>query len=179
MARLFTCIWVPEELKQKIINFQNNIKKIPIKAKFVEPENIHITLTFIGDVKNENIDDIKKIIQKTIENIKSFDIKIKGLKLISNEDFIRVIGIKIEDNEDMKNLIRKVGNYVNSKFYDSAKLTLCRVKNISDKNYVNEFIKKNKDIEIGEFKVNKICLVESVLSKNGPTYKTLYEFKLI
>jgi 2'-5' RNA ligase len=179
MTRLFTCIWPPKELKQKIIKFQDEVKNLPIKGKFIESDNIHITITFIGQIDEKNIPDLKKKIQNIVNKNKKFNIKIKGLKLIPNENFIRVIGIKIKKNKDLTNLIKQIGKCINSKFYDSAKITLCRVKNVSDKKAIKKFIEKNKDLEIGQFEVKEICLVESLLKREGPTYKTLHRFELL
>lgn len=179
MPRLFTCIWLPTDIKKEAIKFQDEIKKLPIKAKFVEPENIHITITFIGDVKTDEIDDLIKNIDSTIKNIKQFKIRLAGLKLIPNENFIRVIGIDIEKNENLRNLIKNIGNCIKSKFYESTKLTLCRVKSVSDKETIKKFIKENKNIEIGSFKIKEISLVESILGGKCPTYKTLHKFKLL
>lgn len=179
MPRLFTCIWLPTDIKREAIKFQDKMKKLPIKAKFIEPDNIHITITFIGDVKIDEIDDLIRNIDSTTKNIKKFKIRLAGLKLIPNENFLRVIGIDIENNENLRNLIKNIGNCIKSKFYESTKLTLCRVKNVSDKETIKKFIKENKNIEIGSFEIKEISLVESVLGEKGPTYKTLHKFKLL
>ncbi len=179
MPRLFTCIWLPKDIKSNIIKFQNKIKKLPIKAKFVEPENIHITITFIGEIDENKINDLIKKIDSVINNFNKIKIELEGLKLIPSENFIRVIGIDVKDNESLMKLIKNIGSCIESRFYESTKLTLCRVKNIFNKNIVQNFIEKNRDIKIGSFEVEEISLVESILGRQGPTYKTIHKFKLL
>jgi len=179
MLRLFTCVWVPKELKEKIINFQKEIMKLPIKAKYVEVENLHFTITFLGDVKEEDLNKLKEMLDTSIKDIKSFHVKLSELKIIPNEEFIRVIGININDeNGDVSNLIKKVAESMDGKYYEKQKLTLCRVKKIYDKKIVKNFIEKNCNVEIGGFQIDSVALVKSTLTMKGPIYETIHKSML-
>lgn len=175
MVRLFVCIWVPEFLRDRIVEFQKEIKKLPIKTKFVEPENLHLTITFLGDVKESDIVSLKEKLDASLKNINKFHVKLKGLKIIPNENYIRVIGINVENRDEISSLIRGVGKSIDGKFYEETKLTLCRVKNIKDKQLLRNFIEKHRKIEIGEFEVKSVVLVKSMLTRQGPIYETIYE----
>lgn len=177
MKRLFVCIWIPENLKTEIRKIQQEIRKLPINSKIVETENLHLTITFLGNVDENNIEKIKQNMN-VLKGLKSFSVSLKGLKVIPSENYIRVIGISAESNGNLENLIKLVGSTIGGDYHDQAKMTLCRIKNIKDKKQVKTFIEKNKNIFIGSFVVKKISLVESILSKNGPNYKTLYEIDL-
>ncbi len=178
MLRLFVCAWVPEELKEKIINFQEEIKNIPIKAKFVERENLHLTITFLGNIREEEVGSLKKKLDMITKDTERFQINLSGLKVIPNENYVRVLGISIKDNGEMADLIKNIGNAVGGKYYETNKLTLCRVKTVKDKNNLRDFIEKNHDVKIGDFEVKNIALVKSVLSRNGPLYETVEKFEL-
>ena len=179
MLRLFTCVWLPHELREEIINFQKEIMKLPIKVKCVEVENLHFTINFIGNVKDEDVKSLKEKLDVSVGDINKFDVKLSGLKIIPTEEFIRVIGINIKDNSDqVSNLIKKVGKSIGGKYYEKQKLTLCRVKKIFDKERIKNFIEKNRDIEIGSFQVNSVALVKSMLTRGGPVYETIHESKL-
>ncbi|MEM5777697.1 MAG: RNA 2',3'-cyclic phosphodiesterase [Candidatus Aenigmatarchaeota archaeon] len=175
MARLFVCIWIPEELKGDIIKFQEKMSKLPMDVKFVEKENLHLTITFLGEV--EDISSIKNSIVN-IKGFGSFPIYLSGLRIIPSENYIRVIGIDVKDNGKLSLLIKTVGSLVGGDYYEKSKMTLCRVKSIKNKNEVVEFLKKNKDVNFGEFIVKKISLVRSDLTPNGPIYTTIFEVDL-
>ena len=179
MLRLFVCVWVPEEFKEKILEFQEKIMKIPIKAKFVERENFHLTITFLGNVKEEEVNLIKNKLDLAVKNMKKFEISLSGLKVIPNESYVRVLGIKVSDNEKIVKLITAVGNLVGGDYYENTKLTLCRIKNIKDKKLLKNFIEKNRNIEIGNFEVKNLSLVKSVITKSGPIYETIHVSSLI
>ncbi len=100
--------------------------------------------------------------------------KLQKLKLIPNENYIRVIGIKTENEGNISNLIREVVKNVGGKFYEKTKLTLCRVKKIENKRLLRKFIENHRDIKIGTFNVESVALVKSVLTKHGPIYETIH-----
>jgi len=176
MLRLFTCVWLPNELREKVINFQKEIMKLPIKAKYVEPENLHFTITFLGNVKDEGVKILKEKLDASVRSVNKFHVKLSELKVIPSEEFIRVIGIDIRDESGkVSNLIKRVAESVDGKYYEKQKLTLCRVKKIYDKGKVKIFIEKNRNVEIGSFQVNSVALVNSTLTRKGPVYETIHE----
>lgn len=178
MLRLFTCVWVPDELKERVIKLQEELKKVHISAKFVERENLHLTISFLGNVKEEDVNSLKKKLDIISNNIEKFKINLSGLKIIPNEHYVRVIGISVKDNKKMVDLIKSVGTNIGGKYYEINKLTLCRVKRAEDKKMLRIFIEKNRNIEIGEFEVKNIALVKSVITRNGPLYETLHTSEL-
>jgi len=179
MLRLFTCVWLPNELQEKVISFQKEIMKLPIKAKYVEVENLHFTITFLGNVKDENVKILKEKLDISVGNVNKFYVKLSELKVIPTKEFIRVIGINIKDeSREVSNLIKKVAESINGKYYEKQKLTLCRVKKIYDKEKVKKFIEKNRNVEIGGFQVNSVALVKSTLTREGPVYETIHESML-
>jgi 2'-5' RNA ligase len=179
MLRLFVCIWLPDEIKERIIKFQNEMKGLPIDAKFVETENLHITITFLGYKDLKEFEKIKSGMTAALKDMKKFSVKIKGLKVIPNDNCIRVIGINIEDGDNiLANLIRKAAKEIGGDYYEKQKITLCRVKKIYDKPPVRDFVNKNLNIEIGSFEINSVALVQSILTKHGPIYETIYKCPL-
>ena len=174
MLRLFTCIWIPNYIKEKIQELQKNMIKLPIEAKFVKPDNLHITLSFIGNVNKNKLKLINKELDNITKNVKKFNVRLEGLKIIPNENHIRLIGIEAIDTIEFANLIKSIGNKLNGKYHEKTKLTLCRVKNIINKGGLGDFIEKKRNIKIGEFQVKSVALVKSTLTRNGPIYETIY-----
>ena len=173
--RLFICVWVPDDAKGEIKNFQQGMLDLPMKAKFVETNNLHFTVTFLGETHDEKLPDLKNKLDESVENIDKFSAKIEELKIIPNENYIRVIGIKVKDSEKIANLIKSVAGLVGGKYYLEQKITLCRVKKIFDKKQLQKFIDMNRDVKIGEFQVNSVSLVKSELSRSGPIYENIHK----
>ncbi|MEM5792859.1 MAG: RNA 2',3'-cyclic phosphodiesterase [Candidatus Aenigmatarchaeota archaeon] len=172
MVRLFICIWIPEDIKNKLILLQKEMKEIGVHGKYVEKDNFHVTLTFIGEVKEDKVGPLKEMLEKCLSDVKGFKIELSGLKLIPNESFIRVIGIKII-SEELRNLIREIGSKIGGSFYEEEKVTLCRVKSLK-KDKFKMFLVKNINVNLGSFNVKSVCLVKSVLTRDGPIYETIH-----
>mgnify|MGYP000673740143 CR=1 FL=1 len=175
MPRLFVCVWIPEEMKRDIVKFQEKMSKLEMDAKFVEKENLHLTITFLGEV--EDVSSIKN----SLVNIKGFGpftVRLSGLKIIPSENYIRVIGVDVKDQGKFSLLIKTIWSLVDGDYHETAKMTLCRVKKIKDKQKVASFLKENKNVDFGEFIVKKVSLVKSDLTPKGPVYTTLFEVDL-
>jgi 2'-5' RNA ligase len=174
MLRLFTCVKVPDELRERIVTFQNEMTKLPIKEKFVEKENLHLTVTFLGDVNEDKVEYLKSQLDLSVADVEKFNLKLEGLKIIPNENYIKVLGIQVV-GEEMPLLIKKVAKYIGGDYHEDTKLTLCRVKNVIDKRKIKEFIEKNRNVKIGEFEVQSVTLMKSTLTRSGPIYETIHE----
>lgn len=173
--RLFACVWVPNTLREKIKDFQQKMIDLPMKAKFVEVDNLHFTVTFLGEIGDKKLLGLKSKLDESVKNINRFSVKIEELKAIPNEKYIRVMGLRIKDGETIANLIKSVANSIGGKYYLEQKITLCRVKKIFDKAELQKFIILNKDKKIGEFQVDAVSLVQSELTRSGPIYKTIHD----
>lgn len=176
--RVFTCVWVPENIKDRINDFKKEMIGLPMRANFVETENLHFTISFLGEKKDSELSDLIHKMEETTVRIKRFNVKIEELKIIPNENYIRVIGISIKDGDNIANLIKTVGSSIGGDFYLEQKITLCRVKKIFDKESIKNFITLNKNVKIGEFPVEKVSLVKSTLTRNGPIYETIHDSQL-
>jgi 2'-5' RNA ligase len=174
MLRLFTCVKIPDELREKVVALQNEMTNLPIKAKFVEKENLHLTVTFLGDTNEDKVEYLKSQLDLSVGDVKKFNLKLEGLKIIPNENYIKVIGIQVVSKE-MPELIKKVVKYIGGDYHEYTKLTLCRVKNMMDKRKIKEFIEKNRNVKIGEFEVKNVDLMKSTLTRSGPIYESIHE----
>jgi len=169
---------MPDEIKSDILKFQEKMKFLPMKAKFVEENNMHLTITFLGDVKSDDLNKIKSKLDK-ISGFGEFHVKLSNLKVLPSENYIRVIGIDVVDEENkMKDLIKFVGSEIGGSYHEQTKMTLCRVKSIDNKKSVKQFIDKNRNINFGDFIAKEVSLVKSTLTKTGPIYETVYKVKL-
>jgi 2'-5' RNA ligase len=173
--RVFICVWIPEKLRDRIKKIQEDMKNLPMKAKFVEVENLHFTISFLGERNQEEITMLKSKLDKSVKKVKVFSVKLEGLKTIPNPNFIRVIGVDVKDKDNVANLIKKVTGSVGGKYYLEQKVTLCRVKKILDKQKIKNFINANQNIKVGTFLVTRVSLVKSTLTKHGPVYETIHE----
>jgi 2'-5' RNA ligase len=168
MVRYFIAVYPIKS--EKIFNLQKKIKQF-IEGKEVEKENMHVTLSFLGEKSEEEINGIKNRLSEIAKKFNKREIILTRIKFIPNEKFFRVIAIDVSGLEDLSESIeKKVGGDVKP-----PHLTLFRVKNVKDKKSLIELSKA----EINEtFLVDKIHLMKSTLTPKGPIYEVESSFNL-
>jgi 2'-5' RNA ligase len=166
---------------QKLIDFERDIKKTGANVKLVEPENIHLTLKFLGDTDEILINSIEKIMKDSVESMKPFKICLKGAGVFPNERYIKIVWIGIENGDKIAQIasnidenITKLG-FTRDRREFSAHLTIARVKNLKNKQALIDVINKYRDVEFLEINVDTIKLKKSNLTPKGPIYSTLKE----
>lgn len=181
--RAFLAIDIDEDLKAKIYKVIKEFKQIDANIKYVDLENLHLTLKFFGDIDTEGIDLLSSKISNVVNDFDSFKIKIKGCGAFPNTKRIKVIWLGLEDDEIVKKLhdeldkeFVKLGFDKDKKF--SSHLTIGRMKSAKGKNKVKSTIEEFSDVEIGEMSVDKIILKKSTLTPQGPIYEDLEIFEL-
>jgi len=170
--RCFLAVEIPNELKDKIASLA---KELDIKGiKLVEPENIHVTLKFLGDVKEDKINNIKERLRTV--NFSNFNIKLHGVGVFPNENYIKVVWVGCESKE-LYILAKKINEALASEFKReefTAHATIARVK---QKVELHDFLEKHKNDSFGEFVCTNFVLKQSELSREGPKYTTLASFQ--
>jgi len=168
----------------KIIELENEIKNSGAIVKLVEPQNIHITLKFLGETDEKLIDRIEEIIKESVKNMQPFEILLKGAGFFPNQNYIKVIWIGIGNTEQLGEIAYKIDKQLSELGYDrdkrkfSAHLTIARVKSAKNKDKLIQIIEKYKEIEFGKIIVDSIKLKQSELTPKGPIYTTLKDIKL-
>ncbi|MEW6070284.1 MAG: RNA 2',3'-cyclic phosphodiesterase [Candidatus Thermoplasmatota archaeon] len=167
----------------EIVKFIDKLRAIR-SLKLVEPQNVHLTLKFLGNVDENKIDKIAEIMQKSIEGVKSFKLKLKGAGAFPGLSRPRVLWI---GTENTLHLLR-IANYLNESLQAlgfekearafSSHVTVARVKFLKDKKELQELLLKAKDKEFGEIVISSIRLKKSVLTPKGPEYSTVKEIEL-
>ena len=150
-------------------------------VKLVEPQNIHITIRFLGNITPSTVEKIHgemKQIQFT-----PFNVQIKGVGAFPNPNYARVVWSGItEGSEQLKNVftqleprLQRLGFTPALKGF-SPHLTIARVRSGRNKPQLSKFIKENTNHEFGTVNARCLRLKKSDLTPRGPVYSTLKEF---
>lgn len=170
MVRAFVGITIPEDIKMYVVGIQEQLKSLPIKAKFVEPENLHVSLSFLGEITDKELETIKLTLDGISESYEKFESILTDILLIPNEKFVRVIALDVK-SDTLESIRKEIVKNIGGDSYP-AHLTLARVSNIVNK---QKFIEGIDSIVCNElpFIIYNICLIKSMLQKPGPVYTIL------
>lgn len=176
--RVFVAVEVNEKkVIDSITQFQS---KLDIKAKPVEPNNLHFTLQFLGEISEDMAEKIK-VALRTI-NFSEFNVKFRGIGAFPKMKFPRVIwiGTDTDGGNSLVSLAQKVqvlleplGFTLDKPF--KSHITIFRIKNkVGD---ISKELEKFSSYEFGSQKISSIKLKKSTLTPEGPIYSDLEEVK--
>ncbi len=167
-----------------IINLEQAISKTDADVKLVEPENIHLTLKFLGDTEESQIDAIEQIIKESVMGIPPFSLTLRGTGVFPNERYLKVLWIGIVDADPLARIAKLIEEklvplgFAKEKREFSAHLTIGRVRTARNKDQLLSVIHKFKDDEFLTQQVTVVTLKKSELTPKGPIYTTLREIPL-
>ena len=169
--RCFIAIFPSKEIKEYLCQIQKQIGNKCIKAKWIPKSQLHITLKFLGNIKEDKLGKIKEKLSKIKFN--SFEDSLNQLGSFNN----KVLWVNLNKKENILKLAKLIDQeFMETEQRFSDHITLARIKNLKKK---NEFLKKLKTkIKPIKFKVNSFELMKSTLSKDGSRYEVLETYFL-
>lgn len=180
--RTFIAIELDKKIKDYLRQIQNEIKKSDADVRWVNPDNIHLTLKFLGDTPVEKIDKIIQIMTREVRGLNPLSFTLTSLGCFPDTSKPRVIWMGITDPENqitvlassLAQALKQIG-FKNEKLSFSPHITLGRVKSLKNAKLLSNYI-KNYGLSHQEcFKqtLNHIALIKSTLTQQGPHYEIL------
>jgi len=184
MVRTFICVEINEPNVLKSLEAQIYIlSKLGIRTSKLQ--QLHLTLKFLGEISDVQIERIKNQLQKV--SSPQFSIQLMGMGCFPNLNYMRVVWIGISEGAEMlKNLSAQIEDFtyeegfLREKRGFSPHLTLARISKLSPKNKstLQEHIKENRDIIFGTQLVSQVILKKSDLTPQGAIYSDLLKVPL-
>jgi 2'-5' RNA ligase len=181
MIRSFIAFDIEDDtVLRNLSKVQDMLVRTGADLKLVKPENIHVTLRFLGDVTSEMVDQVHGEMEQT--QFVPFEVKVKGAGAFPNLRRISVVwaGIRQGANElraifdQLEPRLQTLGFKPDYKGF-SPHLTIARVKTGRNKEALAEQLKELEDYEFGSIKAECLRLKKSVLTPQGPIYSVLRE----
>ncbi|MFC1510804.1 RNA 2',3'-cyclic phosphodiesterase [Candidatus Margulisiibacteriota bacterium] len=167
--RTFISVELPDEVKQKIAELIEELKKTGANVRWVKPENLHITLKFLGEVDDKKLDKLIAAATKAAAGTGSFKARFTGLGTFPAGKSPRVIWVGTAEGGDELCTLAKALEETGREF--RPHITIGRVRKLKGIEYV-------QDKEFGAMVVDRISIMSSTLTPNGPVYKKLGEVQL-
>jgi len=183
MIRAFVGFFTTKRLQEHIEKLEEQAEGV-LRGKWVEPQNLHMTFQFLGEIEEGKLIDVMKNLQEIAGRYRPIKVRYQSLGVFPSLDKARVLWIGVSNNaEALKSLAREItranrrsGIREEGKpFYPHV--TVCRIKEF-DKRKLSEFLKKHQNTSFGEDLVDRVALVKSSLTSVGPIYTILEEFYL-
>jgi 2'-5' RNA ligase len=152
--------------------------------KWAEPDNLHLTLRFLGDTEDSQLISIYKELELLIPRYDQFSLNIEGLGLFGKRFAPKILwaGVRIPQNaydlvESIEEIVCKEGFAGETRPY-SPHLTLARIKSLPDPSRLADLVDQYKQTHFLTQDIGEIILYESVLKSFGAVYVPLKSFNL-
>jgi len=182
--RLFIAIKIIpiRKLNEAYSDIKNELKIE--KIRWVNTENLHFTLKFLGDTDENKIPEIIESLNKVSKVNKKSNVSIFGLGEFPNINRPRVIWLGMKDydsikllNNDIEQSMRLLG-FEKNDYEFKPHLTIGRIKYLKNKELLKKLYAKYKSTYFQSLEVDEFQLFESDLSSGKPVYTIIEKFNL-
>jgi RNA 2',3'-cyclic 3'-phosphodiesterase len=185
--RTFLGIDVGEKIRARLIALQEELAPIAGDVKWVEPENLHITLLFLGEVEGRESIDICRVAQRAVAKMPTFTMNIEGAGCFPNARRPRTLWVGVGEgakevcavHDTIETPLLEMGSYRRETRLYVPHVTLGRVKGESPSDELAKALTKHKTWSAGEVLVKEVCVMSSELKSDGPTYTVMGRAKLL
>jgi 2'-5' RNA ligase len=177
--RLFVGIALPETVRAHLAMLQSGIAG----ARWIGPENLHVTLRFIGEVDGGQAHDIDAALDAV--RGPAFALAFAGLGCFDRRRRVHTIWAGVAKSEPLMRLQAKIESALvrtgleaeRRKFLPHA--ALARMKNgLTPSHKIGAYIEANNLFAAGPFTVDRFTLFRSHLGGAGAHYEILAEYEL-
>ena len=154
------------------------------RIKWVNPDNFHLTLFFLGETVESQINPIALALSKIVKDFKRINLTLKGLGVFKNIRDPRVIWIGLDQNPMLQELHSRIQEIMAGQGFHKddrpfrPHLTIGRPKRIYDTERLSELIEKNKNRIFQEVTIEEVIFYQSILKQQGPHYYVIDKFSL-
>lgn len=192
--RAFIAIELSNEIRGSLAQIESHLKYSGADVKWVDKDNIHLTLKFLGEITEEKSEKIKYILDEIAKQTKPFELSLKISKegpgpflgAFPNLDHPRVIWVGLDKGaaeskliaEKVDDALLKIGFQKESRPF-AAHLTIGRVRSPKNKEALKEKLSNLQFKAYSLQLIDAITLFQSSLTPKGPIYIKIHESKLI
>jgi 2'-5' RNA ligase len=185
MIRAFIAITPPTTLQQTVAAVRQVFQRLALPWRWVNPEQIHLTLRFLGNVPEESVPSLLQAIEQAAQGQAAFTLRAKALGCFPHAARPRVLWVGLDDpgralgrlNERLTAALTPLGFPPEDRPFHPH-LTLARVQSIRPSTELSPVLQTYQNREFGEFLVTQVHLVQSQLQRGGALHTILHSVEL-
>lgn len=186
--RCFIAIDLDEKIRRQLAKLQQKLqKKVDVKTgdvKWVRPDLVHLTLKFLGEVRDENIAEVCKAVGDVAGRHAGFVLEVSGVGYFGGGS-AKVLWVGAGDNSselvglqsDIDESLAEAGWRKEARRF-AGHLTLCRIRNPRAGRILAAMSREYEKVELGSMEVESVCVYQSELTATGPIYTVLSRSQL-
>lgn len=182
--RSFIAIHISDDIKKALSGLVSDLKRYGADVKWVKPENIHLTLKFLGNIDENRIDSISAHLDAIGSDYSPFFFDLTGTGTFPDLRRPRVIWTGLRGYEPVLRIFKDIDTAMEKEGFDREKrpfsphITLGRVRSLRGIDKLLKELVKYKGTGFGTQAVDSLHLMKSVLKPGGAEYSLLHSAPL-
>ena len=179
LHRIFIAINLPESIKKELVLWQGKWAHLPVR--WTKPENLHITLVFLGNMADKELEGLKIKVGEIAKKHTPFSLNFTRIVYGPSKEQPRMIWVIAEESNELLSIQKDIFGNLVSKSLETKfpHITLGRIREWEFKRIdPEEKPAINEEISL-EFPVSSIEIMESKLKKSGPEYTIVKSVELL
>ncbi len=180
-TRTFIAVEIDDEIRDRAITLQETLAKAGAEVKWVDPESMHITLLFLGEVDDRELHSVCRAVKSVAEDESPFVLRVSGVGAFPTPRRPKTIWAGITDGlDELKHLhglleakMLDLGCYRTEERGYNPHLTLGRVKGAEDGLLLAPELAKLLTWSGGRTMIHELIVFSSELERSGPVYTVL------
>ncbi len=180
MARTFLAVELDEHIVHGLVQAQRSLQDVEADVRWVERENLHLTVKFLGNVRDEEILRICDVTEAIVGEIDPFDFSVDGLTSAPPLGQMRMIWARItEPSGSLQTMYEMIEDAFSGMGFKRENrlfhphMTLGRVKSGQHVKQLRSAVTGFADTEFGIQGVDELVVFSSELTREGPIYSPL------
>ncbi len=180
MTRTFIAVELDSAIRSRAEELINLLRSVDADVKWVETQNLHITLQFLGEVPEQQIAAVCKAVEQGAAQVRPFDLEIGGAGAFPNSNRPRTLWIGANaGSQQMADLHDNVAlelaelGYQDEDRRFQTHLTIGRTRSGKNVLQLGQLLKQHADFNAGRMRVEKATVFSSKLQRGGPIYEVL------
>jgi RNA 2',3'-cyclic 3'-phosphodiesterase len=183
-VRLFIAIDIPSGIRDGLAALIQEFRTVAPKAKWVRPENLHVTLKFLGSTEAAKLEQIGAAL-RAVRSTEPVTLEFRGLGFFPNEKRPRVLWAGMESSANLRLLAGDVDRAMHQVAFAleerpfTPHLTLARFDPPGLPPQLGAALKEQSSHNFGSLTAREFHLIESKLKPAGAEYTTLQSFPFV
>jgi 2'-5' RNA ligase len=188
MARIRTFIAVDlgKSIRDRLIALQESLARTDTEVKWVEPENLHVTLLFLGEVDDRAVLDVCRAVADCTRQHAPFTLSVERAGCFPNPRRPRVLWVGVGEgtqplcalHDALEPPLMELGCYRREERQYTPHITLGRVKSDRPTEKLGTALARQSGWKGGEVAVRELLVMGSELTPRGPVYTVLSRARL-
>lgn len=180
-VRTFVAVEIGTENRRAAARLIDRLRSAGADVKWVDPENLHLTLKFLGDVSSQRLADVCQAVERVAGTQASFVLELRGTGAFPNAARPRVIWLGTGEGtepmialaEAVEEALERLGFRREARRFHPH-LTLGRLRRSGPGvAALARLLQEQADFQAGRAQINEAVVFSSQLTRSGPLYEPL------